>query len=229
MHVLRCAGDRLAPDAAAEFDTQLRGAVSDALRGDLEDEAWYQATFGVKQAGLGMRTASDTALPAAVASMVGSRSMVHAMCADMVSAGLAQPGVIEGVFDERLRRARARLTEGLADDVAHTLDEYLDKAVEAAARQWQHLGAEQEEVSSSMRLGRRPGTGLVSDLSDMDGDTPTEDVQHVQKGILRIIDTRKASWPASSFQAQEREEVVFNVNVVPAEAGEIAPTEDEVY
>ena len=103
MHVLRRAGDRLSEEDAQSFDSLLRHATENALRGCLKDEAWLQATFVVNQGGLGMRTAYETALPAAIASMVGSRPIVHAMCADMVSAGLATKGVRESLFDERLQ------------------------------------------------------------------------------------------------------------------------------
>ena len=37
----------LTPESARSFDALLRSALEDSLRGSLEDEPWYQATFGV--------------------------------------------------------------------------------------------------------------------------------------------------------------------------------------
>ena len=70
--------------------------------------------------------------------------MVNAMCADMVSAGLAQEGVLEGLFDERLQQARTRLGEGLEAPAVQNLFDYLDKCKEAAKIQWEQIGAQQE-------------------------------------------------------------------------------------
>ena len=81
-------GDRLEECDLDTFDFAIRSAVETSLRGDLNDQAWDLATCGVKQGGLGMRSAKRTALAASVASLIGSRPLVHSMCSDMVLGGL---------------------------------------------------------------------------------------------------------------------------------------------
>jgi hypothetical protein len=134
----------------------------------------------------------------------------------MVSAGLAEAGVLEHAFDERLRLARARLNEGVASAVTDTLDGFLDRAGIAAERQWQGIGVDQDSVPSTFRQGRRPGAALVAEVAETDieypeeGDEP-EDLTHVQKGILRIIDSRKAGLLSASFRTQGREQHAHRV------------------
>ena len=136
--------------------------------------------------------------------------MVHAMCEDMVSARLAEPGVLEGLFDERLLHARARLGKGLDPEVRQNLNVYLDKCNESAKLQWEHLGTDQAVGFSNGRQGRRPGARMVSDITEADVEHPDEDDEaedliHVQKGILRILDTRKAVQLTEKFRSQGRE------------------------
>ena len=102
-------------DELETFDFAMRSAVETFLRGELNDSAWKLATCGVKQGGLGTRSAKRIALAAAVASLIGSRPLVHSMCSDMVLGGLASPGVLEGVFEDRLQRALRRLEAGLPE------------------------------------------------------------------------------------------------------------------
>ena len=126
-------------------------------------------------------------------------------CAPTWCRHLAEARVLEHAFDERLRLARARLNESLASAVTDTLDGYLGRAANAAEIQWQGGGADQDSMPSTFRQGRRPGAALVAEVAETDieypgeGDEP-EDLAHVQKGILRIVDSRKAEWLSASFR-----------------------------
>ena len=51
--LLSCCGDRIDEADLEDFDRALRYAVGPVARGDLEEEAWMQATIGVKHGGLG--------------------------------------------------------------------------------------------------------------------------------------------------------------------------------
>ena len=90
------------------------------------------------------------------------------------------------------------------------LNVYLDKCNESAKLQWEHLGTDQAVGPLNGRQGRRPGARMVSDITEAgvehpDEDDEAEDLIHVQNGILRILDTRKAVQLTEKFRSQGRE------------------------
>ena len=182
-----------------------------ALRGDIEDEAWTLATAGVKQGGLGMRTARRTAAAAAVASLVGARPLVQAMCADMVDSGLAQVGVLEGLYEQRCNLAWGKLTTGLPESVAEALCSFVERCAVRAEEEWAAVGVETEVEADDFRggsPGRRPGHGLVADRPAMDDEVPSEDdgldPSRIQRGLLRILDTDVVEQLSDQFEREER-------------------------
>ena len=66
---MRINGDHLDPAILSAFDGGLRLAVESILGGELPDLSWWQATCGVKFAGLGLRTAESTTLASSPAAL----------------------------------------------------------------------------------------------------------------------------------------------------------------
>lgn len=67
-YILRCNDDLVSEPLLQRFDTGLRSGIENTLFGGVTDEAWLQATLGVDAGGLGMREATNVALPAFLAS-----------------------------------------------------------------------------------------------------------------------------------------------------------------
>ena len=211
-YLMRCCGDRVSDETLKSFDDSLRSAVESALRCDIEDEAWTQATTGVKHGGLGMRTASRTALAAACASLIGARPLVYSMIQDMVDKGLAGSGILEGIYDERLRSALARLKASAPASAAARLDEFVVACHARAQEQWAAIGgddsSDHEAVGSA---GRRPGHGLVDDLDAVDNEMSIDGHENlnpsrVQQGILRILDQDVAAALSQKYVDDNRPE-----------------------
>ena len=73
---MRINGDRLDAGILAAFDGGLWVAVGTILGGELPDLSWWQTTFRVKYAGVGLRTAGSTFLAAFIASCIALRPFV---------------------------------------------------------------------------------------------------------------------------------------------------------
>ena len=86
---MRANGDPIYPHLLSSFDKDLRTSIETILGGSMLDSSWWQAAFGVKHGGLGLRQAADVALPALVASRVASRLQVATMATHRQQAGLA--------------------------------------------------------------------------------------------------------------------------------------------
>ena len=76
---MRTNGDQIDDGLLASSDKDLQASVETTLGGELPDSSWWQASTGVKFGGLGLRTASSTALSAFVASRIASRPLVRTM------------------------------------------------------------------------------------------------------------------------------------------------------
>ena len=63
-YTLRLNGDRISEEHLGEYTQVMRESISRSLGGDVPDDAWSQATCGLKCGGLGLRTAEEVALPA---------------------------------------------------------------------------------------------------------------------------------------------------------------------
>ena len=65
--------------ALREFDEEIRRQLGFTCRGSIHDEGFLQVTLGVHEGGLGLRRASDLALPAFIASSVQARPAIAAL------------------------------------------------------------------------------------------------------------------------------------------------------
>jgi hypothetical protein len=101
VYSLRLVGDHIAEETLHDFDTFLRDSFGDTIGAVLEADAWEQAQCNLKQGGLGIHTAVDTRYPAVVGSMTGSRAAAFEWFGRIEQVGLAQKGVLQGVYDDR--------------------------------------------------------------------------------------------------------------------------------
>jgi hypothetical protein len=68
-YVLRTSPAFLLPSETIELDDKIRRALEDTLSLDLDEKAWTQASLPVRMGGMGIRSATDLALPAFLASV----------------------------------------------------------------------------------------------------------------------------------------------------------------
>ena len=76
-YFLRSAATFKASATLELYDQQMRRGLEDILNVELQDKAWDQSSLPVKQGGLGIRKASDPALPAFLSSGYGAASVVR--------------------------------------------------------------------------------------------------------------------------------------------------------
>ena len=82
-YLLRLAGDTLSPEVVSCYDTEQQRFLDTPLGGGLHDQAFAHVASGVRDGGLGFRTAALTRQAAAIASRVEARSFVQHLFNDM--------------------------------------------------------------------------------------------------------------------------------------------------
>ena len=173
MYHMRINGDRLDPGVLSAFDGGLRVAVESTLGGELPDLSWWQATCGVKFAGLGLRTAESTALAAFVASRIGSRPLVRTMVEHYAAATGAS---VMLAYDQRTDDALVALVSSLPPEAGIELLDELDAEAREAALAWRAIvEGEQEPVDLSGRASStraRPGSSITPRDGEGDSEHP---------------------------------------------------------
>ena len=70
MFLLRSSPTFQHPDLLADFDVCLKSCATDICNTSFDDIDWIQATLPIRLGGIGLRRASDLALPAHLASIL---------------------------------------------------------------------------------------------------------------------------------------------------------------
>ena len=208
MYLLRVHGDRLSSAALGSLDLALREAVEEGVREHLDDDAWVQCGLAVCQGGLGMRSASDVALPAALGSLVAAQPLVGHLASGLEAAGLAPAGVVAAAFEERIAAARERLLASTPPGARDAVESVFREAPDAARAAWGALCEEAPEARPSPPHagGRRPGTGIVPRPGTEDEEFPDRDVGRtvtgpaVQRRLLVALDGARAVALAAGFE-----------------------------
>ena len=76
MYLLRSSPTFQHPDLLADFDDCLKSCATDICNVSFDDIGWIQATLPIRMGGIGLRRASDLALPAYLASISASQSLI---------------------------------------------------------------------------------------------------------------------------------------------------------
>ena len=107
---MRLSGDIIGSDLIDKHDRSLRDSLANIVGGEIDDNAWHQATLGVRTGGLSLREAQTIALPAFLASRIASRPHVNEMAGHMgFCRGDAQQLIMEA-YDKRTETALTRPT-----------------------------------------------------------------------------------------------------------------------
>ena len=201
--MLRAHGPALDNAAAQDFDNGLATALQVALAGPLHAEALTQASLGVKEGGLGVRMASHTLAPAALASRIQARPLVHHLFRQLRDLDLA-PADLEDAFDAPARAAEEQLRRLLSPSGAARLDLLLREATATSRSATAALLAGRASPQVSERKPREaPGMCLVQQAGRED---PEWDCEHggLQHNLCALVDAERADALATSLRAQER-------------------------
>ena len=76
MYLLRSSHTFQHPDLLADFDDCLKSCATDICNVSFDDIGWIQATLPIRMGGIGLRSASDLALPAYLASISARQSFI---------------------------------------------------------------------------------------------------------------------------------------------------------
>ena len=76
MYLLRSSPTFQHPDLLADFYDCLKSCATDICNASFDDIGWIQATLHIRLGGIGLRRASDLALPAYLASISASQSLI---------------------------------------------------------------------------------------------------------------------------------------------------------
>ena len=84
MYVLRTAPTFKHPEILLEYDNKLKEVLQSILNVTLEDDAWLQSSLPVTSGGLGIRLASDLALPTFLSSAYGAEKGMATLLPDII-------------------------------------------------------------------------------------------------------------------------------------------------
>ena len=84
MYVLRTAPTFKHPEILLEYDNKLKEVLQSILNVTLEDDAWLQSSLPVTSGGLGIRLASDLALPTFLSSAHGAEKGMATLLPDII-------------------------------------------------------------------------------------------------------------------------------------------------
>ena len=90
MYFLRCTPGFLFREVLIEYDNQLQLGLENILNVKFEEKSWLQSTLPVSKGGLGIRLASDLALPAFLSSAHGTISGANSLLPENISTGIYQ-------------------------------------------------------------------------------------------------------------------------------------------
>ena len=96
------------------------------MGGSLHDEAIIQASLGVQLGGLGLRHASENALPAYISSKISAKPIVARLAAGLQNVDML-PESFESDFTNSLSAAITTFKAGLEPGSAETVDELIGK------------------------------------------------------------------------------------------------------
>ena len=199
VYLLRLNGDKMNKSELDELGVIQRSGVAHTLSGDIGDLAWSQATNAQKRAGLGLRSATELALPAFVASRTASRAGVHHLLQRLEDAGLATVDNLMRAYDQRTKEAVQRLGDQYHDQPAlvQKFQQILERGDASSQQWWSAARAGEDSTESPLARGRAGAELLSPDGEDTseedDGDTPSDlkRATGIQKHLTRSIDDLK--------------------------------------
>ena len=149
-HLLRACGDELFQEehSLATFDAVFDGTLCRLAPG-CDAYALRQAALGMRAGGLGVRRASDVALPAVIASRAVARPKVEEVDAALAHAGLLAKGRLLSEHDRAAAQAVRLLQARLDAPEAAQVLRLVESCAGAASRQWvaRRVGLDSQEQS----------------------------------------------------------------------------------
>jgi hypothetical protein len=207
-YVLRLAGDKIVNGDLSALDTIQRNGVAFTLEGDVGDNSWQQAVVAIGKGGLGMRGATELALPAFVASRIASRPVAERIFKSLETEGLAPPGVLMLAFDRRTEDAKGRLLDFFVSEqeVIDTLNNDL-LAAASAADEWWAAAETGVETQRQVELG-----GNEADDDDVSNDLRNlHSAFAIQNRITKHFDERRLLVLRETCVNEGREEDVLRL------------------
>ena len=203
-YALRCNGDKLLHAVAERFDPAMRIALEDILGGPLPDTAWMQASTGVSIGGLGLRTATSTALPAFLSSRSQARPLVRNMFERLQQRGLGSASDLMALYDARTDSAAAAFLQMLpghaadeartafAEEAAASEARWLSAVAPASGGKQYAPGDEGDDGADSLRQIGSLAPGLVLDAGAEDDEHPgyPQRGASLQRRLQRLVDAQ---------------------------------------
>ena len=211
-YLLRLAGDTLSPEVVSSHDTEQRRFLGTLLGGGLHDMAFAQAASGVRDGGLGFRTAALTRQAAAVASRVEARSFVQHLFNDMSAAGVAIPGCMaryDRQVEDSVHSMCQSLTPGRADAVRTCC---ADAALQADARFAAFREGRRDSPPGAPVGAGHAGAGLLHGPETQDEEHPAASQARLQSRLSRIVDANAVDEVSSDLTSRELWDDVRRVN-----------------
>ena len=202
-HLLRAHGSDVSEAAIDDFDGGLGAALATTLAGPLGEESLSQATLGVREGGLGVRTARHTQAPAALASRVRAWPLVAHLVAQMRDLDLAPDGVMQA-FGAPAQVAEDNLRDVLSATNLERFGRLLDDARTRASAEFQSLQSGRPPPPTGTRGAREElGHALVQLAGGEDPEWDCE-AQGLQHELCRLVDAERAAALQTTLEAQGR-------------------------
>ena len=187
-YLMRLMGHRISPETAKQHDREQHRYLENVFGGGLHDTALTQAAAGVREGGLGFRSAAQLRLPAFIASRVEARPFVRDLFENMFAAGVVIPGCMER-YDAHIATAVGDFIAGLPSTRAEHVREQCDVAGELAERRFNAFVNGRREDSAGAPVGNQhAGDRLVAPPGAEDDEHPLNVTFRLQHRLARISD-----------------------------------------
>jgi hypothetical protein len=211
-YLLRLAGASLSPEVVSCHDSEQRRFLGTLLGGGLHDMAFAQAALGVRDGGLGFRTAALTREVAAIASRVEARSFVQHLLGDMSAAGVVIPGCMT-LFDEQLEDSIHALCQSLPPGRAAAVrTSCAEAALQADARFVAFREGRRDEPPGAPVGAGHAAASLLHGPATQDEEHPVASQARLQSRLSRIVDANAMDEVSSELTSRQLWSDVRRVN-----------------
>ena len=211
-YLMRLGGSSLSEHVVSQHDAEQQRFLGDVLGGGIHDLAFTQAAAGVRDGGLGFRSAAQMRLLAYLASRIEARPFVARIMRDMAESGVGITGCMDR-YDAQIEDALAEFLSGLPPGRAVEVRMCCE---EAAAKAEGRLNAftqgRREEPPGAPVGNRHAGAQLLPEAGTEDHEHPLNSCQtRLQARLARIVDAEALNEVSEALSRAERWEHVRRI------------------
>ena len=197
-NLLRVAGPAYSLESLRNFDASVQSSLQRIVGGTLDENSLLQSSVGVHEGGLGLRLASDLALPAFIASRVELRPLVMSLAETFGLVGLNSSAFI-ALYDTQVESCTQAFCEGFCRATANQVSDLIDDARVEAIAKFDVLNGRRPHV-----VHNSPENSLIMPAGGEDPEQETPEHQGLQQRLCAVVDDLRVDELSERMEASHR-------------------------